>query len=64
MNRKAWDKVQAAKMRRAIEMQEQLATREDARRIRDSEREPPLSWVAGPTVFGSEATEELRRAME
>ena len=63
VNRKAWDKVQAEKMRAAIEAQERLATREDVRRARDSEREPPLGWLPERVRFGTEATPELRRAM-
>ena len=64
VNRKAWDKVQGQKMRAAIEAQERLATREDEQRHRDSERPPPAGWMPEPTAFGTEATEELRRAME
>ena len=63
VNRAAWDKVQAEKMRAAIEAQERLATREDVRRERDMAQEPPLGWVPERVRFGTAATDELRRAM-
>lgn len=65
MNREEWDKVQGKKMRSAIKALERLYVLEDEQRARDSEREPPAGWVPEQgTVFGSEATPELRRAME
>ena len=64
MTREEWAKVQGQKMRSAIKALEKHNALGDERRIRDSERPPPPGWVPEPTVFGTEATEELRRALE
>ena len=61
--RARWDRKQAAKMRVRIEALEDLYKVEDVRRARDDEREPPAGWIPEPTVFGTEATEQLRRAL-
>ena len=64
MNREEWDALQVRKMRSAIKALEKLNALHDERRLKDSEREPPPGWIPEQgTVFGSEATPELRRAL-
>lgn len=66
MTYEEWKAEQGAKMRRAIEVQRRAQELEDERRVRDSERyTAPDDWEPeGPMLFGSNATEELRRALE